>query len=122
MTPAPSSQAQGQLGETTAAKYLQQQGLAIIFRNYSCKQGELDIIAKQDSCWVFVEVKLRRTNRFGGAVASITAAKKRRLIATAQCYLSQHKLNSVHTEMRFDVITITQEPYQICWFKNAFGE
>ena len=78
----------GARAEAIAATYLEAHGLAIVARNVRSRFGELDLIAREGNTLVFVEVRLRRSARFGGASASITAAKRNRLVAAAETYLA----------------------------------
>jgi putative endonuclease len=78
----------GAAAETLAAEYLESRGLAIVRRNFRCRGGEIDLIARDGSTLVFVEVRLRSSNAFGGAGASITAAKRRRLKFAAGLFLA----------------------------------
>ena len=64
------------------------EGLTIVAHNFRTRFGEIDLIAKDGSTLVFVEVRLRRSGRFGGALESITAQKRARLIAAARGYLA----------------------------------
>lgn len=79
----------GAAAEALAAQFLQARGIRIVERNYRCRGGEIDIIAREGSTLVFVEVRLRRGNAFGGAAASITPAKRRRLGFAARHYLGR---------------------------------
>lgn len=72
-----------------AAAYLEANGLSIVARNVRSRYGEIDLVAREHDTIVFVEVRLRRSERFGGASASITAAKRDRLIAAAESYLAK---------------------------------
>lgn len=83
--PAPAS---GPRAEALAAQYLARQGLTIVARNFRTRFGEIDVIAKDGSTLVFVEVRLRSSERFGGALESITAQKRARMIAAARGYLA----------------------------------
>jgi putative endonuclease len=74
--------------ETLAAEFLVAKGLTIIARNVRSRFGEIDLIARDGSTLVFVEVRLRRGQAFGGAAASITRAKRSRLVAAARIYLA----------------------------------
>jgi len=104
----------GAEAEATAARYLQQQGLRIVARNWMCRQGELDLIAREGETLVFVEVRQRASNRFGGAAASIGAAKRVKLLAAAQVYL---QTLAVVPACRFDAVCI--EGGQLEWLKNC---
>ncbi len=109
-------QRRGDAGEDAALAYLQQQGLVLIERNFSCKGGELDLIMQAGAVLVFVEVRRRAAASFGGAVASITASKQRRLVVAAQRYLQRYR--SDLPPCRFDVVAI--DGTVITWLSNAF--
>jgi len=79
----------GEAAESLAARFLAAHGLAIVGRNYRCRGGEIDIIARDGRTRVFVEVRLRRNRAFGGAAESITATKRRRLRLAAEHYLAR---------------------------------
>lgn len=102
-----------------AAAFLEREGLTIIERNYRCRLGEIDLVARDGATTVFVEVRQRASSAFGGAAASITASKRRRLLRAARHYLSG--LRSL-PQCRFDALLIEGEPPRIDWLKNAFGE
>ena len=108
----------GVQAEHMAARFLQAQGLKLVQRNYSCKYGEIDLIFEDAATLVFIEVRLRGNNNFGGAAGSITATKQGRLIRAAQNYLG----SMTHIpSCRFDAVlyeTLDGAPPQ--WIKNAF--
>ena len=113
------AKARGKLAETLAADYLRRSGLRLIERNYSCRMGEIDLIVADGPALVFVEVRLRRSREFGGAAASITAAKRQRIVMAARHYLSGRP----EGPCRFDVILLDAlDPDRIEWIKDAFGE
>ena len=104
--------------ETLALEFLQKQGLTLHSRNVSCRFGELDLICQLAGQWVFVEVKYRRSDAYGGAAAAVTRSKQQKLRQTAAWFLQQQRSQ---TGCRFDVVAISGEsPYQINWIKNAF--
>lgn len=107
----------GQLAEEQAARFLEQQQLTVITRNYRCRVGEIDLICQDGRTLVFVEVRLRRDSRFGGAAASITSVKQGRIIRAAQHYLLS-KGKSDH-DCRFDCALLDGE--RIEWIKDAFS-
>jgi putative endonuclease len=78
----------GAVAEALAARFLIARGLAIVGRNYRCRGGEIDLIARDGKTLVFVEVRLRRNRAFGDAAESITATKRRRLRLAAGYYLA----------------------------------
>ena len=104
----------GAQAEAAAAQYLQQQGLRIVARNWRCRQGELDLIAREGDTLVFVEVRQRASAGFGGAAASISARKCSKLLAAAQTYLQT--LPSI-PPCRFDAICIDGPRME--WLKNC---
>jgi putative endonuclease len=106
--------------EQLAADYLQRQGLCIVARNYRCRFGEIDLVARHGETLVFVEVRLRTSTRFGGAAASITSNKRRKLLRAARHYL---RLHATGDPCRFDVVLLSAlRPASINWIENAFGE
>ena len=105
--------------EAMAASFLEGQGLKIVARNYRCRLGEIDLVAREGGTTVFVEVRRRASNAFGGAAASITSAKRTKLLRAARHYLS--RLREV-PQCRFDALLIEGEPPRIEWIRNAFGE
>lgn len=105
--------------EAMAAAYLEGQGLTIVTRNYRCRLGEIDLVAREGGTTVFVEVRRRKSAAFGGAAASITAAKRTKLLRAARHYLS--RLREL-PQCRFDALLIDGEPPRIEWIRNAFGE
>lgn len=114
-----SSQYNGQLAEDKALAYLQRRGLRLIERNFRCKGGEIDLILAEPASpqdWlIFVEVRQRSSQRYGGAAASVTRGKQAKLIIAAQIFLQRYP----HPPpCRFDVLAI--EDNAIEWIKHAF--
>jgi putative endonuclease len=112
----------GRLGETLAEKHLEGLGYSIIARNHRCALGELDLIGRDGSCWVFVEVKTRRSLRCGTGAEAVTPQKQARLVRLGQLYLSQHAHGA--EAYRFDVIDVRlppDKPPEIRHIKGAFG-
>jgi len=116
---------QGEDAEAACCDYLKVHGLRLIEKNYSCRQGEIDIIMLDKKTLVFVEVRFRKNNLFGGGLESITAAKQLKLRKTAELYLQQ---NAKHKNARFDVVSMSKnnqtsnnkEEYTFDWIRNAF--
>ena len=113
----------GAWGEECAAAYLRRRGYRILARNYSCRFGEIDIIAADRHYVVFVEVKLRASDRFVRAGAYVTTAKQARIRTAASLWLAEHE---TQLQPRFDVIEIyapdgmqTKRP-QIRQIEDAF--
>jgi len=112
----------GAEGENIAASYLAQHGLKEVMRNFNCRMGEIDLIMTDQQTLVFVEVKYRKNNHFGGAAAAVSTVKQRKLQKTANFYLQKQQLNAYNTACRFDVVTLEgnlTDP-NITWIKNAF--
>ena len=109
----------GQHAEDLAAAFLQRQGLKLIERNYRCRFGEIDLIARDGKTLVFVEVRMRSSNEFGGAAASITFAKRNKLLRTARHYLAG--IARVPA-CRFDALLLSGPEHSVEWLKNAFEE
>lgn len=109
----------GAEGEAMAAAFLIGKGLEVLARNYRCRLGEIDIVARDGPTTVFVEVRQRASSAFGGAAASITAAKRQRLLKAARHYLS--RLRTLPA-CRFDALLIEGDPPRIEWLRNAFHE
>ena len=111
-------QAKGAAAEQLAADYLQRQGLKLLERNFRVRGGEIDLICRDGKATVFVEVRLRSRGDFGGAAASITAAKQARLILAARHWLLRHG----ETPCRFDCILLDGlESNNIEWLCDAFA-
>lgn len=115
----------GEHYEALAARWLTDRGLSIQQRNFSCKAGEIDLIARHGQSLVFIEVRWRRNPRFAGAAASVDRRKQQKLLRTAQYFL-QHHPNLAKMPCRFDVIAI--EPRQstndvvVQWIRAAFTQ
>ena len=93
----------GAFGEDAACRYLRRHGYQILGRNFACRLGEVDVIARRRGFVVFVEVKLRKDPSHGTAAEFVTPAKQRRVILAAERWLQQN-----HTDLqpRFDVIEV----------------
>lgn len=112
----------GAHAETLAARYLESRGLVIIARNLRFKVGELDLVCLDGHVLVIVEVRQRRNEDFGGAIASVTAWKQRKIIRATQCFL-QRCSEWGHLPVRFDVVALSGLPDQgpqITWIRQAF--
>ncbi len=107
----------GREGEALAADFLRKQKYEVIGANYHCRFGELDLIAKKRELVIFVEVKLRKNDRFGAAADAVTAAKQHKLRQAALSWLASHDCDA---PTRFDVIEIYTETGRINHIENAF--
>jgi putative endonuclease len=112
----------GAAAEALASEYLQAQGLIVIARNLRCKAGELDLVCLDGEVLVIIEVRQRSRADFGGALASVTWRKQRRLVRAAQFYW-QRQAEWRTRMLRFDVVALQGAPDaapEITWIKDAF--
>lgn len=109
----------GEQAEALAAAFVEERGLHIVARNYRCRHGELDLVARDGDTLVFIEVRRRTGNSFGGAAASINAAKRQKLLKAARHYLAEL---SAPPACRFDAVLLTGEPPRIEWLHNVIEE
>ncbi|MES2820635.1 MAG: YraN family protein [Pseudomonadota bacterium] len=117
-----SPQDSGKAAEALARTYLENQGLRLLSQNWRCRRGELDLVMLDGDTVVFVEVRYRRHTAWGGAIESIDARKRTKLVAAAQHFLQEQSRWSRHP-CRFDVIAISAPgkfPAQLNWIPNAF--
>ncbi|MCH8830116.1 MAG: YraN family protein [Planctomycetes bacterium] len=112
----------GNRGERLAARYLRRQGYRILSRQYRTRLGELDLIAMDRECIVFVEVKTRRSDAAGQPIEAITHQKQKKLTQLALTYLKRYGL--LEHAARFDVVALcwddSQKKPTITHYKNAF--
>jgi len=106
----------GQAAEDAAVAFLSEQGATILFRNYRCRVGELDIVALDDRVLAIIEVRTRSSRRFGGAAASVDFRKQTKLKRAAALLLQQQR-DLARLRVRFDVIAMCDG---IEWIKHAF--
>jgi putative endonuclease len=112
----------GAAAEGLAAQYLQVRGLRILARNLRCKAGELDLVCLDGGVLAIVEVRQRGSLEFGGALASVTWTKRRKITRAAQFFL-RHEKHWKNLPLRFDVLAIEGLPdgaHRIDWVKDAF--
>jgi len=113
----------GNLGESAAADYLSNTGYDILERKYRLKIGEIDIIAKKDNVIVFIEVKTRRSTKYGSPAEAVTYRKQQKIMNTALCYLKQIDQNNACC--RFDVMEIFLAELNVIKYNhimNAFSK
>lgn len=110
----------GQKGESIAARHLKKCGYKILVQNYRNKIGEIDIVARDGDTIVFVEVKTRRSDHFGGPKWAVTFQKQRKISMVALSYLKEFRLND--HKARFDVVTVLENGKKpaVEVVKNAF--
>lgn len=112
---------QGRRIEEAVAGHLEQHGLKLLSRNYTCRSGEIDLVMQQDKYLVFVEVRFRKHSGYGGAAASVDQRKQHKLLLAAQHYLQQHR--AYNRPCRFDVVAVSPgsgESLHYDWIMNAF--
>lgn len=109
-----SRQARGADAEAAAARLLEARGLKVVARNFRVRGGEIDLVCRDGAATVFVEVRLRTRPDYGGAGASITAAKQARLILAARHWLARHG----ECPCRFDAVL--SDGVQLEWIRDAF--
>jgi putative endonuclease len=112
----------GAAAEKLAAQYLQERGLKILARNLRCKAGELDLVCLDGGVLAIVEVRQRGGAEFGGALASVTWTKQRKILRAAHFFLRREK-QWRNLAVRFDVLAIEGLPdgaHRIDWVKDAF--
>jgi putative endonuclease len=105
--------------EQMALDYLIDQGLTLQSRNFRCRFGEIDLVMRDRDITVFVEVRYRRTAGHGGALASISQAKARRVALSAQYYQKSQRI-SFEAPIRFDVVALDGPQPTLRWLKAAF--
>ena len=110
----------GDAWEIRARRWLESQGLRFIAANVHERCGEIDLIMRDGSVTVFVEVRYRRSANYGDAAASVTPQKQQKLLKAARLWLSRHNGSFETVDCRFDVVAFTGNDIQ--WLKNAFGE
>ena len=113
----------GELAEREATRYLKARGLRMVFSNFSCKFGEIDLIMTANAqTVVFVEVRSRCEQVYSSALDTVTAGKQAKLKRTAELFL-QARSRYQHFNCRFDVVgiqTSSKPPERITWIRNAF--
>ena len=112
----------GKWGQKQSEKFLKSKGYKILTRNFSCRTGEIDLIAAEpEGSLVFVEVKTRANENFADAEAAVTSAKKQRMTRAVNFFIKKHKLENL--PLRFDVIIVIaaeKGKTQIRHYENAF--
>jgi putative endonuclease len=98
---------------------MQAAGFTLVARNYRCRAGELDIVARRGSLLVIAEVRLRSSALFGGAAASVSAAKRRRIVLAARYLLAQQPRLAA-LAVRFDVLAREAGSNELDWIEGAF--
>lgn len=115
------NQVRGRAAEDAALGFLESQGCTLVHRNYRCRLGEIDLVMRDGGSLVFVEVRARESDAFGGAAASVGHAKQRRLVAAARHFLMTHQ-SAARLPARFDVVAISGPggEHSPRWIRAAF--
>jgi putative endonuclease len=116
---------QGKDAEAACCSYLESRGLKLVIKNFSCRFGEIDLIMLDKKVLVFVEVRFRKNNNYGGGLESVTPAKQHKLRSTAELFLQQ---NIQYKNARFDVVSMSKntqtkdcsQQYIYDWVTDAF--
>ena len=117
--PADARAVAGRAAEDLAARFLDAQGLHVVARNFRTKRGEIDLVARDGTMLVFVEVRFRRSESHGGAAESITAAKQARMVPAAQVFLLRQRGDP---PCRFDAILLDAlDPARIDWRRDVIA-
>jgi putative endonuclease len=103
--------------EGAALSFLQAQGLRLVRANFLCRHGEIDLVMRDGETLVFVEVRYRSNVAYGGALGSVTMAKRRKLISAAHLWLAWHP-HDARRPCRFDVLAFEGESVE--WVRAAF--
>jgi putative endonuclease len=98
----------GRFGEDLAVQHLEAQGMTVLCRNWRCRSGEIDVVARDGSALVFVEVKTRSSTLFGDPAEAVSPAKATRLRALALRWLAAHQDNGFSPCLRFDVVAVVR--------------
>jgi putative endonuclease len=117
--PRPDKAHLGTAAEVRAAVLLERAGFTVLARNYRCRAGELDIVARRARLLVIAEVRLRSSAAFGGAAASITAAKRARIVRATR-YLLRCEPALAALDVRFDALLLSSAEGPIEWIEAAF--
>jgi putative endonuclease len=99
----------GQRGEELAANELARRGFEIVERNWHCRIGEVDIVARRDGVWTLFEVRTRRGRAFGTPEASVTPTKMGRMADVASLYLSEHGVNVHEVDWRIGLVAVEMD-------------
>ena len=108
----------GKACEDSACRFLQAQGLLLLMRNFSCRLGEIDLIMRDKEALVFIEVRYRASASHGGAAATVTLTKQRKLVRAAQVFL-QTRNHYQELPCRFDVLAM-DGANEVEWIQDAF--
>jgi len=109
--------ATGDRFESAARAFLEERGLRLVRANFLCRHGEIDLVMRDGETVVFVEVRYRCNGAFGGALGSVTAAKRRKLVSAAHLWIAWHP-HDARRPCRFDVLAFEGDGVE--WVRGAF--
>lgn len=119
--PGPFRLSLGDRGELAACRFLKEKGYEILEKNYKCKLGEIDVIARRQERLAFIEIKTRTSNQFGMPQEAVNLQKQEKIFKVAQWYMKEKKL--AKTPVAFDVVAVLwkeDEPPEINLIVDAF--
>ncbi len=102
--PGPFRLSLGDRGEMAACEFLRSEGYQVLEKNYKCKLGEIDLIARRDGRLAFIEIKTRTSDRFGMPQEAVDLKKQKKILNLAQWYLKEKKIEK--TPIAFDVVAV----------------
>ena len=110
----------GKKGEDIAAAFIEKKGYNILFRNYKCSFGEIDIIAEHKKTLSFIEVKTRSTKKYGSPLEAVTSVKQAKISRVALEFVQRYKMDN--RTARFDVVSVQSlnDGYEVDLIENAF--
>jgi putative endonuclease len=120
--PGATRQRTGRFWEDAASEYLAKQGIETLLRGYRCRLGELDLVCAEDERLVVVEVRARSASAYAGALVSVDARKRRKIVLATRHLLMRHP-SWYHRPLRFDVVAferIDSASPELLWIRNAF--
>lgn len=110
----------GRYYENRVLAFLKQQGLTFVERNARNRAGEIDLIMRNETGWIFVEVRYRKNCDYGDALLSVNWHKRRKLLAATKYWLAQRQESFETSACRFDICAITGNQFE--WIQNAFND
>ncbi|MBP6122522.1 MULTISPECIES: YraN family protein [Providencia] len=110
----------GRYYENQVLAFLKQQGLTFVERNARNRRGEIDLIMRDKTGWIFVEVRFRKNCDYGDALLSVNWHKRKKLLAAAKYWLAQRHESFETSACRFDICAITGNQFE--WIQNAFND
>lgn len=110
----------GRYYENRVLAFLKQQGLTFVERNARNRAGEIDLIMRNETGWIFIEVRYRKNCDYGDALLSVNWHKRRKLLAAAKYWLAQRQESFETSACRFDICAITGNQFE--WIQNAFND